>query len=124
MSRDDGFAVMDMSTDIINDPKFRKLNRLHNGSTPIAFMAYVAVIAESWKAGRRVTVENAWPALIPFDNAICQAMCDVGLVDRSGRIPLRAWQGWYAQAHKRREASRESWRKYNASRRGHEGNTT
>lgn len=121
MSRDDGFGVMDMSTDIVNDPKFRKLHRLETCQVAPAFMAYVAVIAESWKAGRRITVEDAWPALLPFDNAIRQAMADVGLVDRTGRIPLRAWQGWYEQAHRRREASRESWRKYNAKRRGQEG---
>lgn len=124
MSRDDGFSVMDMSTDIANDPKFRKVYRLDPCQVAPAFMAYLATVAESWKAGRRVTAEDAWPPLLPFDGAILQAMMAVGLLDRSGKVPLRAWLGWYEGARKRREGSRESWRRYNEKRRQREADTT
>lgn len=116
MSRDDGFAVMDVSTDIVNDPKVRKLFRHAPAHAPGGFVAYVSTVAESWKAGRRVTIDDAWPSILPFSKPAVEALVHVGLLDRTGRIPPKTWRGWYETAHGRREASRERWRRANEKR--------
>lgn len=116
MSREDGFAVMDVSTDIVNDPKFRRLHRQAPEHVAAAFMAYVAVLGESWKAGRRVPVVDAWPVLLPYDEAAIAAMIAAGLLDKRGQIPAKAWQGWFEPAHMRRKNTRERWRRANAIR--------
>lgn len=116
MSRDDGFAVMDVSTDIVNDPKVRKLWRHAPDHASAAFTAYVATIAESWKAGRRVSIDDAWPAFLPFDQAAVEALAHVRLLDRTGRVTTKAWAGWFESAHARRAASRERYRRANEKR--------
>jgi hypothetical protein len=117
MSRDDGFPVMDVSTSIVHDPKFRLLHRERPEHVPIAFLAYVAMLGESWKAGHRVSVMDAWPTLLPFDNDVVASMIRVKLIERSGLPPRRAWDGWYTPARERRAASRERWRRANENRR-------
>lgn len=117
MSRDDGFPVMDVSTSIVHDPKFRLLHRDNPEHVPAAFLAYVAMLGESWKAGRRVSVNEAWPTLIPFDAEVVASMIRVRLIDRTGLPPRRAWDGWYGPARERREQSRERWRRANENRR-------
>lgn len=108
-SRDDGFSIMDISTSIHADPKFRRLCRLHPDLLAPAFMVYVSVLAESWRAGRRVTLDDAWPLLLPYDQAVADAL-KVQLLDHEGRIPERAWRAWYGPASERREARRASGR--------------
>jgi hypothetical protein len=117
MSRDDGFPVMDISTSIVHDPKFRQLHREHPDHVPVAFMAYLACLGESWRAGRRVSVTEAWPILLPFDGEVVASMIRVRLIERSGLPPRRAWDGWYAPARERRDKSRERWRRANENRR-------
>jgi hypothetical protein len=116
MSRDDGFVVMDVSTDIVNDPKVRKLYRHAPDHAGAGFAAYIATMADSWRAGRRVSVDDAWPACIPFDKPAVDALIHVGLLDRTGRIPVKSWRGWYEAARIRREKSRDRWRRYNEKR--------
>lgn len=116
MSRDDGFAVMDVSTDLANDPKVRKLWRYAPDHAGAAFLAYVATMGQSWKDGRRVTIDDAWPAHVPFDKAAVEALVHVGLLDRAGRVTVKAWKGWYEPARERRERSRDRWARYNAQR--------
>lgn len=116
MSRDDGFAVMDVSTDILNDPKFRKLQRLHPELVGQGCTAYLAVMAESWKAGRRLPLADAWPAVLAFDPAVERALVDVGLLDRKSFVPQKVWDNWFTPAFKRREATRERWRRANENR--------
>lgn len=116
MSRDDGFAVMDMSTDIVNDPKVRKLFRHAPDHACAAFTAYVSTVAESWKAGRRVSVDDAWPAFLVFDKAAVEALIHVGLLDSRGTIPPKSWRGWFESARHRRSMSRDRWARYNAKR--------
>lgn len=118
VSRDEGFAVMDVSTDIVNDPKVRKLFRHAPDHGTAGFVAYVATMAESWKAGRRVTIDDAWPSVVPFDKAAVEALVHVGLLDTTGRVPIKTWRGWYTAAHERREKSRDRWRRYNEKRDG------
>jgi len=116
MSRDDGFPVMDVSTSIVNDPKVRKLYRHAPDHAGTGFIAYVGTLSESWKAGRRITVDDAWPACVSFDKAAVEALIHVGLLDRTGRIPVKSWRGWFEAARARREKSRERWRRYNEKR--------
>lgn len=116
VSRDDGFAVMDVSVDIVNDPKIRKLYRHSPDHAGVGFLAYVAVMGESWKAGHRVTIEDAWPAVLPFDPAVVDALVRVKLIDAKGFVSMKAWKSWFTPAESRREAARERWRRANEKR--------
>lgn len=116
MTRSDGFDVMDVSTSIVNDPKFRRLHRDHPDHVAVGFMVYMAVVGESWKAGGRVTAADAWPVYTRFDPATIEAMQAADLLDSKGMIPARTWRGWFTVAYKRREATRERWRRANANR--------
>ncbi len=116
MSRDDGFAVMDVSTSIVDDPKVRKLWRHAPDHAATAFAAYVATLAESWKAGRRVNVDDAWPPFLTFSKSAIEALIGVELLDDDGLIPVKSWRSWFAPAAKRRRESRDRWRRYNAKR--------
>jgi hypothetical protein len=121
VTRDDGFPVMDISTSIVHDPKFRQLHRERPEHVPPAFLAYVAMLGESWKAGHRVSVGDAWPTLLPFDAEVVASMIQVKLIDDRGLPPRRAWDGWFSPARIRRDESRERWRRANAKRRGDTG---
>jgi hypothetical protein len=116
MSRDDGFAVMDVSTDIVNDPKFRRLHRQNPEHVIAGFLAYVATMGESWKAGRRVPVADAWPVILPYDEAVIGSMVASELLDAKGLIPAKTWSGWFGPAQKRRKATRDRWRRANEKR--------
>lgn len=116
MSRDDGFPVMDISTSIVHDPKFRQLHRERPEHVAPAFLAYIAVLGESWKAGRRVSVTESWPTLLPFDPDVVASMVHVKLIDRAGLPPRKAWDGWFRPAIERRTKARERWARYNAQR--------
>lgn len=117
-SRADGFAIMDVSTSICDDPKFRRLQRENPELVAPAFAAYVAVMAESWKTGKRVPVEDAWPGFLAFDQTVCDALRRVGLVDAKGFVSVTAWRSWYLPARDRRSKSRARWARYNANRDG------
>lgn len=117
-SRDDGFAIMDVSTSICDDPKFRRLARENPEMVAPAFTAYVATMAESWRVGRRVPVEDAWPGFLPFSEPVCDALRGVGLIDARGLLTVKAWRGWFEPARERRQKSRDRWTRYNANRTG------
>src|SRR5581483_6077678 len=104
MSRDEGFAVMDISVDIVNDPKVRRLFRERSDEAAPAFVAYVAMLGESWRAGRRVSIEDSWPAALPFVSDVVDALKHVKLIGARGFISARAWRGWFVPANARREA--------------------
>jgi hypothetical protein len=116
MTRDEGFAVMDVSTSLCDDPKFRRLQRESPELVAVGFVAYVATMAESWKAGRRVSADDAWPAFVPFEQSAIDALIRVGLLDRRGLVSSKAWRGWYLPALDRRSKSRARWARYNANR--------
>ena len=107
---------MDVSTSICDDPKFRLLQRRNPEHVAVAFTAYVATIAESWRSGRRVSIDHAWPAFVPFHEAAKAALIDVGLLDRAGMIPVKPWRSWFDPANERRTKSRDRWTRYNAKR--------
>lgn len=117
MSRGDGFAVMDISTAILSDEKFKRLARQCPERVTTCVVAYIAVCSQSWRTGRRQAIEDAWPlSLAPFDADAVDAMTVVGLLDRRGQIPVKTWREWFTRAQERRDKSRERWRRYNATR--------
>lgn len=121
MSRDEGFAVMDVSTSLLQDPKVRKLQRYAPDRWAVAMVAYVSAMAESWKAGRRVSVDDAWPAGLVPDALALEALIQVGLVDASGLIVPRTWRSWFGKAKARRAKSRADWRKWQQEHRKRKG---
>jgi hypothetical protein len=107
---------MDVSVDYANDPKWRSLQRHAPDHLGTAFIAYSATMCASWRAGRRVTVTNAWPPYLAFDDAAVEALKQVRLLDRTGLIALKTWRDWFETAYKRRESARERWRRHNENR--------
>lgn len=118
MSRDDGFSIMDVSVDLTNDPKVRRLFRHAPDHAGVAFLAYVATMGESWKQGRRVNIDDAWPPVVPFSRPALEALIHVGLITTKGLVTTSAWRGWYEPARQRREEARARWARYNAKRHG------
>lgn len=116
MSRRPGFDVMDVDTSIVNDPKFKRILRSRPEHAAPAFMAYVALLGESWKAAERTTIVDAWPALVPFDDAVVESMKAAELLDKTGRIPAIAWRKRFTEANERRLKARERWARYNEKR--------
>lgn len=121
MSRDDGFAIMDISTSVLDDPRFRKLARFAPDHVGAAVTGYVATLASSWKDGRRVSVDDAWPALLPFDSLAVDALKHVRLLDSTGRIPVKPWRGWFEAARARRDKQRADWREWQRTHRRGQG---
>lgn len=120
-SRDDGFAIMDVSTSICDDPKFRRIARERPDLVGVAFTAYLATMAESWRIGRRVGIEDAWPAVLPYDAEAAALLIAVGLLDKRGVLSPKAWRGWFEPARNRRDKSRADWRKWQALHRQGQG---
>jgi hypothetical protein len=117
MSRDDGFTVMDVSTAIHEDAKFKRLARRLPELLPACFTAYVALLAESWRAGGRVALEDAWPALLgPYNRAVAAALRRFKLTDRAGQIAPETWERWFNPAQHRQEQARDRWRRANEKR--------
>ena len=116
MSREEGFAVMDVSTSVCDDPKFRRLARDHQEHCAVAFVVWIATLAESWRTGRRESVADAWPSILPYSDDVVTAMKRVGLIDKSGRVPAKSWADWFGPALERRQRSRDRWARYNAKR--------
>lgn len=121
MTRDEGFAVMDVSTSLLQDPKVRKLQRHAPDRWPVAMIAYLSAMSESWKAGRRVSIEDAWPVGLPFDQLAADGLAQVGLVDASGLIVPRTWRSWFGKAKSRRAKTRADWRKWQQDHRKSKG---
>lgn len=119
MSKGDGFAVMDVSTDLLDDPKFHRLQREDRYVYPVCVVAYLSVLSASWKAGKRVALDDCWPSLLfSWQPAITKAsLIKVGLLDRRGMVPARVWADWFGPVSARRAAARERWRRANENRR-------
>lgn len=111
MTRQDGFDRLDLATDVHHDPKFRALARRHPDLWPGAFAAYVVLLAESWREGARLTLDEAWPPAMPDSPEIAAALTEARLVGPDSRIPEGAWESWYGEASQRRTAGRERQRR-------------
>lgn len=107
---------MDVSTDILNDPKFRKLARHAPDRIGPAFIGYIATLSESWKSARRVAIDEAWPVFLAFDPVAVDALIHVGLLDGRGMVPAKSWRSWFDPADERRRKARDRWARYNAKR--------
>lgn len=113
MSRPDaqGFSIMDVSTTVLDDEKFQRLGFYSPDHYAPAVVGFVATLARSWRKGRRVTVQDAWPVYRPFDQLAVDALIHVHLLDKTGRIPAKAWREWFEEARSRRDETRARWRK-------------
>lgn len=109
MSRPDteGFSIMDVSTAILDDPKFLRLALHYPELYAEGVVAFVACLSRSWSKGRRVTVTDAWPVYRPFRQEVVDAIIAERLVDKNGRVLPVSWREWFETAAKRREATRE-----------------
>lgn len=121
MSRDDGFAVMDLDTDFFNDVKVKRLIRHAPARAPMAITAYIAVATASWRVGRRLAIEDTWPSGLPLDQLAIDALRHVGMIDARGSVMPRTWRGWYEKARQRRDKSREDWREWQRKHRERQG---
>lgn len=117
MTKDDGFAVMDVASDLHLDAKFKRIERLAPGKGIIALGVYVGVLGECWRTAERLTVTDAWPIhLAPVDDDLVAVMMTVGLLDAAGQIPEAAWVEWFERVQERRQSIRERWRRGNKNR--------
>jgi hypothetical protein len=118
MSRGEGFDRMDVNTSIDDDPKFRVMSRRYPALLATAGWAYVGLLGHSWREGRRLTLEEGWPSLLPYDQATADAMVDVGLLDCDLFVPETTWESWFGNASERRRLGRDRQQRYDAKRRG------
>ena len=125
MSRDDGFDVADVSTSLYDDPKVRDLWRLLDDQDRMsrAMVLYEATRLASWRLGCRVSAEDACPIWLVPDAALFDALRQSKLLDKSSRIPQKAWKGWFEVARRRREQARDRWRRHNETRTKNDADT-
>ena len=112
MARDEGFAIADISTAQLTDPKVRRLWRECAGNVNLmnaAMMLYHATVLESWQHGQPIAAENAAPFwMLELPLAPLKA---AEMLTEEGFVPEHAWESWYGPAHKRRAERQESGRK-------------
>jgi hypothetical protein len=113
----EGFSIMDVSTAILDDPKFLRLNLRHPELYPAGVVAYTATLARSWAKGRRVRAQEAWPVYRPEAPEALDALVEVKLLDRNYRLPAVSWREWFEIAAQRRDTTRERNRKSAAAHR-------
>lgn len=108
MSRESGFSVADIATNMARDEKFRRLARLHPDLIAVAFAGYVGITLESWAVGRRVKAIDGWPEILPWSEPAIKALRAQNLLDTRLKIPIKTWESWYGAAFARRDRYRQS----------------
>ncbi len=111
MSRDDGFPRADVSVNLYDDDKVKRLYRELSGDLGRmghAMMLSDSTLLASWRDGRRLTVHEAAPIWLTVDDELVAVLVRVGLLDRSHRRPLRSWANWFGPAYERREKRRRA----------------
>ena len=118
MSRDDGFDVADVATGLYDDPKVKALwhELCDQGRMGHALTLYMATVLASWRHGCRVTLDTAAPVWMEPDSSLVAALQAVKLLDKTRKVPIRAWNGWFGVAESRREKLRAKWRRDNERR--------
>jgi hypothetical protein len=108
--RDEGFPHADIDTGFFDDPKVRALVRSERdeGTASRALLAYIATFTASWRAGDRVTFEDAAPLWLSDLDDLSERLREVGLLDDTNRVPAHAWEAWFRPAWERREKKRAS----------------
>ncbi|HET7071394.1 MAG TPA: hypothetical protein VFI40_11250, partial [Nocardioides sp.] len=94
MSRPDteGFSIMDVSTHVLDDPKFLRLAIARPELYADCVVGFIATLARSWSKGRRVAAVEAWPAYRPANPDAIDALIEFRLLDRNGRLPAAWWR--------------------------------
>lgn len=119
MTRRDRLRIMDISTDIHDDPKFRRIQRRRPDHVAPAFLAYLALLGECWQERERLALdEDTWPITITYDPEVIATMIGVGLLTDDRKITESAWAEYVAPALARIAAERERWRRNKADARG------
>lgn len=123
MSRDEGFAIADVSTSLLDDPKVKAVVRRLRDQAAVsrAVTLYLATVLGSWQVGDRLTVTEAAPVWLEPDPELIDALTSAGLLDADGRIPGHVWQSWHGAASERRRKTRDRWNRWNDR---HKGGTT
>lgn len=101
MSRDE-LTRMDVDTGFLYHRKTRALQVAHPERWPVYYTAYLAVLAESWKKGTRLTLADSWSVAFPctLEEALA-ALVGVELLDAAGRIRMGSWKEWVEPALER-----------------------
>lgn len=107
MSRD-GFTTADIGVATLRDSKFKRLGREFPDLILRAVVAYIGIVLACWECGDRLTAEDGWPDIVPFDGDVLAALRAVGLLDRGNRVPVSVWHAWYGPAFTRRQERRQS----------------
>jgi hypothetical protein len=108
VSRAGGFVIADVDVNLLGDAKLKRLARAHADLFAAGVVAYLGTVLASWRAGERVTIDDAWPPLLPLDEAVPTALREAGLLDGKRRVTARAWASWFVPAFNRREQARAS----------------
>lgn len=122
MGRDDGFQNADISVRLLDDTKIRELLRNVPDETARlrAIVVYIATVLDSWGEGARVLAADAAPVWLSDRAAAIDALKAARLLDADGRVPGKAWEGWFGIAETRRADSRRKWREYKGAQRRRE----
>ena len=112
VDRSAGFAIADIDSGLLEDPKVRKLARRLRADNDLgaALLVYIATMLGSWGEGRRLTAVEAESWVEPTPERVAQLQ-EVGLLDEAARIPAHAWARWFEPAFRRRDAMRVAGKK-------------
>lgn len=113
MGRDEGFAIADFSTSHHDDPKVKAMWRAIQDAAAMnaAMQLYEGVVLASWREGKRVAAADACPVWILEATESTRHLQVAGLLDDDAKIPLATFKSWFGAAKKRRNESRERWRR-------------
>lgn len=113
MSRDDGFSIADVASDLYDDPKVKSLVRVLVDQERIAkaMAIYTATLLASWRHGCRVTAAESVPLWLDLDPELVAALRQVHLLDPTGRLKSRSWRTWFLPAKDRRDRRRDAGRR-------------
>jgi hypothetical protein len=109
VSRDDGFAIADVSVAFLRDPKVRQLRSvgLEGGA---AVLIYLGIVLSSWEHGKRLTLAES-DVPFPATPERIAMLREVGMIDAKLRIPTAIWAAWFGPARARKLERREAGRR-------------
>ena len=111
MSREDGFPIADVDVSMLEDAKVRQLVRVigDEAMTARCLIGYTAVVLASWRAGERVTLDEAAPLWLTGLEDLAEGLRGVDC--STTRAAYRRRRGPDVGARDRREERREAGRK-------------
>jgi hypothetical protein len=103
---------MDIDTRWPYHRKCRALQASHPTDWPSYWCAYLALLGESWAGTDRVSLRDAWVPSLPVTlDAAQAALTEVGLLDKTGKVPTKSWDEWFGPAMARIDSFSERGRK-------------